>query len=61
MIETTETHGTVEGEYRAWYAGADTKERVDQLKTYMRDAYRAKQLLELRAHREHGFLASPTP
>ena len=45
MIETTETHGTIEGEYRAWYAGADTKARLDDLKTYMRDAYRAKELV----------------
>jgi tetratricopeptide (TPR) repeat protein len=45
VIETTETHGTIEGEYRGWYAGADTKDRLDQLKTYAHDAYRAKQLL----------------
>ena len=45
VIETTETYGTVEGQYRGWYAGADTKERLDQLKTYMHDAYRAKQLV----------------
>jgi transglutaminase-like putative cysteine protease/tetratricopeptide (TPR) repeat protein len=46
VVESTETHGIVEGEYRAWYAGGDTKERVDQLKTYMRDAYRARELLD---------------
>jgi transglutaminase-like putative cysteine protease/tetratricopeptide (TPR) repeat protein len=46
VLESTETFGIVEGEYRAWYAGGDTKERVDQLKSYMRDAYRAKQLLD---------------
>jgi len=45
VVETTETYGTVEGEYRGWYAGADSKERLDQLKTYMREAYRAKQLV----------------
>jgi hypothetical protein len=45
VIETTETHGTIEGEYRGWYAGADTKERIDTLKTYAHDAYRAKQLV----------------
>ena len=45
VVETTETHGTIEGEYRAWYAGADTKARLDELKTYMRDNYRAKELL----------------
>jgi len=45
VVETTETFGNVEGEYRAWYAGADTKDRLDQLKTYMRDAYRARELL----------------
>jgi len=45
VVETTETHGTVENEYRGWYAGPDTKERVDQLKTYARDAYRTKELL----------------
>ena len=41
-IETTETYGTVEDEYRAWYAGADTKVRLDNLKKYAHDAYRAK-------------------
>jgi hypothetical protein len=46
VVETTETHGIVEGEYRAWYAGGDTKERVDQLKSYMREAYRAKELID---------------
>jgi tetratricopeptide (TPR) repeat protein len=45
VVETTDTFGIVEGEYRAWYAGADTKERVDQIKAYMRDAYRAKELI----------------
>jgi hypothetical protein len=45
VVETTETHGTVENEYRGWYAGPDTKERVDQLKTYARDAYRTRELL----------------
>ena len=44
VVETTETHGTVENEYRGWYAGPDTKERVDQLKTYARDAYRTREL-----------------
>jgi hypothetical protein len=46
VVETTDTFGIVEGEYRAWYAGADTKERVDQIKAYMRDAYRAKELVD---------------
>jgi transglutaminase-like putative cysteine protease len=46
VVETTDTFGIVEDEYRAWYAGADTKERVDQIKAYMRDAYRAKELLD---------------
>jgi hypothetical protein len=45
VIETTETHGTIEGEYRGWYAGPDTKARLDDLKTYIHDAYRAKALL----------------
>jgi hypothetical protein len=45
VVETTETHGTVENEYRGWYAGPDTKERVDQLKTYARDAYRTRELV----------------
>jgi transglutaminase-like putative cysteine protease len=44
VVETTETRGTIEAEYRAWYAGADTKERLDTLKTYAHDAYRAKAL-----------------
>ena len=46
VVETTETFGNVEGEYRAWYAGADTKDRLNDLKTYMRDAYRARQLVD---------------
>jgi len=45
VIETTETHGAIEGEYRGWYAGPDTKARLDDLKTYAHDAYRAKALL----------------
>jgi transglutaminase-like putative cysteine protease len=45
VVETTETFGTVESEYRGWYAGADTKTRIDDLKTYAHDAYRAKQLV----------------
>ncbi|HTU67934.1 MAG TPA: DUF3857 domain-containing protein [Steroidobacteraceae bacterium] len=46
VVETTETFGTIESEYRGWYAGADTKARLDGLKTYAHDAYRAKQLLD---------------
>ena len=46
VVESTETYGGVESEYRAWYAGGDTRERIDQLKSYMRDAYRAKQLVD---------------
>ncbi len=45
VVETTETYGSVEGEYRAWYAGADNRDRLDDLKTYMREAYRARELL----------------
>jgi len=45
VVETTETFGNVEAEYRAWYAGADTRERLDDLRKYTRDAYRAKELL----------------
>ena len=45
VTETTETHGTIEGEYRTWYAGADNKARMDDLKNYMRDTYRGKELL----------------
>ena len=44
VIETTETHGTVEGEFRSWYAGADNKSRLDDLASYVRTAYRAKAL-----------------
>ena len=44
VIETTETHGTVEGEFRSWYAGTDNKERLDDLTNYARSAYRAKSL-----------------
>jgi transglutaminase-like putative cysteine protease/tetratricopeptide (TPR) repeat protein len=44
VIETTETHGTIEGEFRSWYAGADNKARLDDLTSYARSAYRAKSL-----------------
>ena len=44
VIETTETHGTIEGEFRSWYAGADNKARLDDLTSYVRSAYRAKSL-----------------
>ncbi len=46
VIETTETHGTVEGEFRSWYAGADNKERLSDLTNYARSAYRAKSLVK---------------
>jgi transglutaminase-like putative cysteine protease len=42
VVETTETRGTVELEYRSWYAGADTKERLESLAEYAETAYRAK-------------------
>jgi Flp pilus assembly protein TadD len=45
IVETTETHGTIENEYRGWYAGADSKERRDELENYARQAYRAKSLV----------------
>jgi transglutaminase-like putative cysteine protease len=41
VVETTETRGTVELEYRGWYAGADTKERLESLNEYAETAYRA--------------------
>lgn len=44
VVETTETRGTVELEYRGWYAGADTKERLDSLQEYARTTYRAKEM-----------------
>ena len=44
MTETTETRGTVELEYRGWYAGADTKERFDSLAEYAKTTYRAEKL-----------------
>ncbi len=47
VVETTETFGTIESEYRGFYAGADTKTRIDDLKTYAREAYRAKQLVNV--------------
>src|SRR5437868_163822 len=47
VVETTETFGTIESEYRGFYAGADTKTRIDDLKTYAREAYRAKQLVSV--------------
>jgi transglutaminase-like putative cysteine protease len=55
VVETTETFGNVEGEYRAWYAGADTRERFDDLKNYMRDAYRAKELLSFEHSSSNDF------
>ncbi len=42
VIETTETHGTVELEYRGWYAGEDTRERLDALQEYAENTYRAR-------------------
>ncbi len=45
VVETTETHGIIEGEYRGWYSGADTKARLADLETYAHDAYRARQLV----------------
>ena len=56
VIETTETHGTIEGEFRSWYAGADNKERLDDLTSYARSAYRAKSLVKYEHSCEHGFL-----
>jgi transglutaminase-like putative cysteine protease len=44
VVETTETRGTVELEYRSWYAGADTKERLQSLTEYAETAYRARAL-----------------
>ncbi|HEX6636329.1 MAG TPA: DUF3857 domain-containing protein, partial [Steroidobacteraceae bacterium] len=44
VVETTETRGTIELEYRGWYAGADTKERLDSLQEYARTTYRAKEM-----------------
>jgi transglutaminase-like putative cysteine protease len=44
VVETTETRGTIELEYRGWYAGADTKERLDSLLEYAQSTYRAKAL-----------------
>ena len=58
VIETTETHGTIEGEYRTWYAGADTKSRLDDLKTYTRDTYRAKELVRYE-HTESDDFSKP--
>ena len=46
VVETTETHGTVEGEFRSWYAGADNKARLKDLTDYARSAYRAKSLVK---------------
>ena len=44
VLETTETRGTIELEYRGWYAGADTPERLDSLKEYAQTTYRARKL-----------------
>lgn len=46
VVETTETRGTVELEYRGWYAGADTQERRDSLQNYAKTTYRAKELTQ---------------
>ncbi|HEU4779984.1 MAG TPA: DUF3857 domain-containing protein [Steroidobacteraceae bacterium] len=45
VVETTETHGTIEGTFRSWYAGADNKARLEDLTSYARSAYRAKSLV----------------
>ncbi len=45
VVETTEAHGIIENEYRDWYSGGDTKERLDELESYVREAYRAKSLV----------------
>ncbi len=58
VIETTEAHGTIEGEYRTWYAGADTKSRLDDLKSYSRDTYRARELLKYQ-HTESDDFSKP--
>jgi transglutaminase-like putative cysteine protease/tetratricopeptide (TPR) repeat protein len=42
VVETTETHGTVELEYRGWYAGEDSRERLDSLQQYAENTYRAR-------------------
>jgi transglutaminase-like putative cysteine protease len=44
VVETTETRGIVELEYRGWYAGADTQERLNSLNEYAQTTYRAKGL-----------------
>jgi transglutaminase-like putative cysteine protease len=44
VVETTETQGTVELEFRGWYAGADTPERIESLREYARTTYRAKDM-----------------
>lgn len=46
VVETTETRGTVELEYRGWYAGADTQERRDSLQEYARATYRAREMTQ---------------
>jgi len=58
VIETTETHGTVEGEYRTWYAGADTRSRLDDLRAYTRDTYRARELVSYQ-HTESDDFSRP--
>lgn len=55
VIETTETHGTIEGEFRSWYAGADNKSRLEDLVSYARTAYRARSLVNYEHSASHDF------
>jgi Flp pilus assembly protein TadD len=55
VVETTETRGTVELEYRGWYAGADTQERRDSLQDYARTTYRAKEMTRYRHTASNDF------
>jgi transglutaminase-like putative cysteine protease/tetratricopeptide (TPR) repeat protein len=44
IVETTQTYGVFESEYRSTYADADNKERKKSLKEYVESQYLAKEL-----------------
>jgi Flp pilus assembly protein TadD len=44
IVETTQTYGVFESEYRSAYADADNKERKKSLKEYVENQYLAKEL-----------------
>ncbi len=50
VVETSDTHGSIDATYRAWYGGPVTKSITDSLEGYGKTAYLAKSLVKV----EHG-------